>query len=166
MYRQGLTTTKIAATAGVAKSTVRYHLAIAAQADPSIRDEHRNGTRHTTAPSRAGLRNINDTIALYKAEGRLPSSNSPSARERALATWLVRRRRTTTRAPSPPSTATACRKFPAGNNATRSQRRSPLEPTPARNSPPTWPPGTTGPATKGQTPKKNASWACGCTSNA
>jgi hypothetical protein len=37
MYRQGLTTTQIAATTGAAQSTVRYHLAIAAAADrPSV----------------------------------------------------------------------------------------------------------------------------------
>ena len=94
MYRQGLTTTQIAATAGAAQSTVRYHLAIAAATEPSLRDDHRNAARPTpsTRVTAEGLQNLNDTIALYKAEGRLPSSKSPSARERALATWLLRRR--------------------------------------------------------------------------
>jgi DNA-binding CsgD family transcriptional regulator len=50
MYRQGLTTTQIAATAGAGQSTVRYHLALAA-AEPSIRDDHRTATRR-------GLRRI------------------------------------------------------------------------------------------------------------
>ena len=94
MYRQGLTTTQIAATARVGKSIVRYHLAIAAKADASIRDEHRKAPR--TAPvtrvTAEGLRNLNDTITLHREEGRLPSSHSSSARERVLATWLVRRR--------------------------------------------------------------------------
>ncbi|MHA7297694.1 hypothetical protein [Pseudarthrobacter sp. MDT3-1] len=86
MYRQGLTTTKIAATTGAAQSTVRYHLAIAAAAEPSIRDDHRNATRPPppTRITAEGLQNLNDTIALYRAENRLPSSSSPSARERAL----------------------------------------------------------------------------------
>lgn len=42
MYRQGLTTTQIAATARVGKSIVRYHLAITAKAYASIRDEQRS----------------------------------------------------------------------------------------------------------------------------
>ena len=94
MYRQGLTTTKIAATAGAAQSTVRFHLAIAAAAEPSIRDEHRHATLtpRLTRITPAGLQNLHDTLALYRAEGRLPSSKSASARERALATWLVNRR--------------------------------------------------------------------------
>jgi hypothetical protein len=94
MYRQGLTTTQIAATAGAASNTVRYHLAIAAAADPSIRDDHRSAVRptRTTRVTPAGLQNLHDTVSLYKAEGRLPSTKSPSARERALATWLANRR--------------------------------------------------------------------------
>ena len=94
LYRHGLTTTQIAATAKVGQSTVRYHLAIAATAEPSIRDEHRNATRPppVTRITAAGLQNLNDTIALYRAEGRIPSSYSSAARERALAMWLTRRR--------------------------------------------------------------------------
>lgn len=94
MYRQGLTTTQIAATTGAASNTVRYHLAIAAAADPSLRDDHRTAARpaRTTRITPAGLQNLHDTLALYRAEGRLPSSKSATARERALATWLVNRR--------------------------------------------------------------------------
>ncbi|MHA7301486.1 helicase associated domain-containing protein [Pseudarthrobacter sp. MDT1-22] len=94
MYRQGLTTTQIAATAGAAQNTVRYHLAIAAATEPSIRDDHHNATRPApvTRITAAGMQNLNDTLALYKAEERLPSSSSSAARERALATWLLRRR--------------------------------------------------------------------------
>jgi hypothetical protein len=94
MYRQGLTTAQIAATAGAAQSTVRYHLAIAAATEPTIRDDHRNAARPTpsTRVTAAGLQNLHDTIALYRAEDRLPSTKSPSARERALAMWLTRRR--------------------------------------------------------------------------
>nr|WP_246224138.1 hypothetical protein [Pseudarthrobacter psychrotolerans] len=118
MYRQGLTTAKIAATAGIGQSTVRYHLAIAAAAEPSIRDDHRSATR--TAPATRitadGLRNLDDTLALHRAEGRLPSSSSPSARERALAMWLVRRRQDHDRGSLSPPTGKACRKSPAGNN--------------------------------------------------
>jgi hypothetical protein len=61
----GLTTPQIAATTGAAQSTVRYHLAIAAAAEPSIRDDHRNATRptRTTRITPAGLQNLHDTIA-------------------------------------------------------------------------------------------------------
>jgi hypothetical protein len=94
MYRQGLTTAKIAATAGAAQSTVRYHLAIAAATEPSLRDDHRNAARPrpSTRVTAEGLQNLNDTIALYKAEDRLPSTKASSARERTLAMWLTRRR--------------------------------------------------------------------------
>jgi hypothetical protein len=92
MYRQGIPSPAIAAAAGVGKSTVRYHLHIAAQADPSIRDEHHATAGAPVQPSRAGLRNMEDLIALYKTEGRLPSFRGPSPRERTLAVWLQRRR--------------------------------------------------------------------------
>ncbi len=79
MYRQGLTTTQIADTAGVGQSTVRYHVAIAAAAEPSIRDDHRNASRTppVTRITAAGLQNLNDTIALYRAEGRPPRASHP-----------------------------------------------------------------------------------------
>lgn len=92
MYRQGIPSPKIAAAAGVAKSTVRYHLHIAAQADPSIRDEHRAAAGAPGQPSRAGLRNMENILALYKTEGRLPAFKGKSPGERALAVWLQRRR--------------------------------------------------------------------------
>jgi hypothetical protein len=92
MYRQGIPTAAIAAAAGVAKSTVRYHLRIAAQADPAIRDEHRAAAGAPAQPSGAGLRNMKNLITLYKTEGRLPSFKGKSPGERALAVWLQRRR--------------------------------------------------------------------------
>jgi hypothetical protein len=92
MYRQGIPSPKIAAAAGVAKSTVRYHLHIAAQADPSIRDEHRAAAGAPAQPSGAGLRNMGNVIALYKTEGRLPSFRGKSPSERSWAVWLQRRR--------------------------------------------------------------------------
>lgn len=36
MYRQGIPARKIAAVAGAAETTVRYHIAIAAKQDPSL----------------------------------------------------------------------------------------------------------------------------------
>jgi hypothetical protein len=92
MYRHGIPAPKIAAAAGVGKSTVRYHLHIAAQLDPFIRDEHRAAASAPGRPSGAGLRNMEDLIALYETEGRLPSFKGTSPGERALAVWLQRRR--------------------------------------------------------------------------
>jgi hypothetical protein len=121
MYRQGLTTTKIAATAGAAQSTVRYHLAIAAAAEPSIRDDHRNAARPipVTRVTAQGLQNLRDTLALYKAEGRLPSSKSLSARERALATWLLRRRQDHDRGTLAPTYSDGLQKIPGWEQRTR-----------------------------------------------
>jgi hypothetical protein len=121
MYRQGLSTRKIAALAGVGQTTVRYHLAIAAAAEPSIRADHRNATRKTptTRITPAGLQNLHDTIALYKAEGRLPSTKSPSARERALATWLTKRRQDHDRGTLVPTYSDGLKQFSGWEQRTR-----------------------------------------------
>lgn len=121
MYRQGIPASKIASTAGVGQSTVRYHLAVAAAAEPSIRDDHRNATR--TAPvtrvTAEGLRNLSDTLALYRAEGRLPSTKSPSARERSLAVWLLRRRHDHARGTLPPTYREGLQEIPEWEHRTR-----------------------------------------------
>jgi hypothetical protein len=121
MYRQGLTTTKIADLAGAAQSTVRYHLAIAAAAESSLRDDHRNAARlpKTTRITDAGLQNLYDTIALYKAEGRLPSSKSVSPRERALATWIVNRRQDHDRGTLAPAYSDGLKQIPDWEQRTR-----------------------------------------------
>ena len=94
LYRLGTPTSKIAAGAGVAETTVRYHLQIAAKQDPSIRDEHK-AALYPTAPRTpaAGLRNLADVLAFHEAQGRLPVSHGRTKRERALGTWLANRRR-------------------------------------------------------------------------
>jgi hypothetical protein len=73
------------------KSTVRYHLHIAAQADPSIRAENQAAAGPPVRPSGAGLRNMEDLITLYTTEGRFPSTKGSKPRERTLAVWLQRR---------------------------------------------------------------------------
>jgi hypothetical protein len=93
MYRQGIPTPKIAAVTGVAETTVRYHLAIAAKLDPRIRAEHQVALPAALPRlTAAGRRNLEDIIAFYKTEGRLPIF-SRSACEKALAVWLHRRRK-------------------------------------------------------------------------
>ncbi|WP_142059537.1 helicase associated domain-containing protein [Pseudarthrobacter sp. B4EP4b] len=94
MYRQGIPTSKIAAAAGVAATTVRYHLQIAARAEPGIREEHKAALPAVAPqPNQVGLRNLADLLAFHQVHGRLPSSHGKSARERALESWLANRRR-------------------------------------------------------------------------
>jgi len=121
LYRQGLTTTQIAAAAGVGQSTVRYHLAMAAATERSIRDDHRNTTRPppVTRITGAGLQNLNDTIALYRAERRLPSTKSSSAQERALAMWLTRRRQDHDRGTLSPVYGDGLQEIPGWEQRTR-----------------------------------------------
>ncbi|MFC4394680.1 helicase associated domain-containing protein [Arthrobacter sedimenti] len=91
MYRSGIPTPKIAAVVGAAESTVRYHLAVAARQDAGLRTAHKaalSTRQRLTAP---GQRNLDDILALYANEGRLPARGGTD-RERALATWLQRRR--------------------------------------------------------------------------
>ncbi|RAX43754.1 helicase-associated protein [Arthrobacter sp. AQ5-06] len=94
MYRKGIPTSKIAAVEDVAETTVRYHLQIAARAEPGIRDEHKAAL---PLPARrtpdAGLQNLADILAFHESEGRLPVTHGKSAKERALGVWLVNRRR-------------------------------------------------------------------------
>lgn len=95
MYRLGLSASVIAKLVGAAESTVRYHLQLAAAAEPGLRDAHASSTR-SNPPTRVtahGLANLADVVALYGSEGRLPSTRSADRRERSLAVWLVRRRR-------------------------------------------------------------------------
>ncbi len=94
MYRKCIPTSKIAALEDIAETTVRYHLQIAARAEPGIRDEHKAAL---PLPARrtpeAGLRNLADVLAFHELEGRLPVTYGNSRRERALGAWLAHRRR-------------------------------------------------------------------------
>lgn len=58
LYRRGTPTSKIAVWAGVAETTVRYHLQIAAKQNPGIRDEHKAAGPPELRTSEAGLRNL------------------------------------------------------------------------------------------------------------
>lgn len=92
MYRHGLPSKKIAEVVRAPGSTVRYHLKLAVAADPRIREEHKASLRTVGKVTSAGLKNLNAVVALFKSESRLPSSTAPDPRERALSTWLLRRR--------------------------------------------------------------------------
>jgi hypothetical protein len=92
MYRRGMTTTSIAKIAGAGASTVRYHLRLAVETDPTLRDQHTSAASKPARVTVDGLANMADLVALHEREGRLPSTKSKDPRERALAVWLLRRR--------------------------------------------------------------------------
>ena len=92
MYRRGIEPAKIAAVCGAAVTTVRYHLQIAAKADPGLRDEHA-GAAPVKVPSDTSLQRMHDVISFYRMEGHLPAAHAASSIEQALASWLYRRRR-------------------------------------------------------------------------
>ncbi|MGN7150736.1 helicase associated domain-containing protein [Arthrobacter sp. SAFR-179] len=81
----------------MADSTVRYHLGIAARADPDLKAEHKAASGPVSRATAGGLQNMADTISFYEREGRLPSSSGYTPRERALASWLVSRSRAAAR---------------------------------------------------------------------
>jgi len=87
MYRQGTATSKIAAAAGAAETTVRYHLAVAANQDPGLRAAHKAALPKTSRVSDAGRRNLAEILAFYRAEGRPPIPGR-LPRESTLAGWL------------------------------------------------------------------------------
>lgn len=92
MYRQGIPSPKIAVIKGMAESTVRYHLGVAFKADPGLRDAHKAALGPVTRRTSSGMRNLNDIVAFFTAEERLPTTGGRTARERALGTWLHRQR--------------------------------------------------------------------------
>ncbi|TQJ36731.1 helicase associated domain-containing protein [Arthrobacter sp. SLBN-122] len=95
MYRSGIPVTRISVVTGVARSVIRYHLAKAAEQDGGLRVAHSAAAvPPSTRPTVAGRRNLEDVLAFYKGEGRRPFHRR-SARESALAAWLVRRREET-----------------------------------------------------------------------
>jgi hypothetical protein len=65
------------------------------------------------------MQNLSDTLALYRAEGRLPSSKSASARERALATWFVNRRKDHDRGTLAPIYSNGLQEIPGWEQRTR-----------------------------------------------
>lgn len=73
-------------------TTVRYHLQIAAKADPGLRRDHA-AAMPGKVPSNTALQRMHDLISFYRKEGRLPAAHGKTSREQTLANWLYRRRR-------------------------------------------------------------------------
>jgi hypothetical protein len=92
MYRRGIEPAKIADVCDAAVTTVRYHLQIAAKADSGLRGEH-TAAAPVKIPSDTTMQRMNDLVAFYRAEGRVPAAHAKSSSEQSLARWLNRRRR-------------------------------------------------------------------------
>lgn len=109
MYRQGIPSPKIAAIAGAAESTIRYHLRLATKAEPGLRAKHKAAVVAVTRHTSAGLQKVNDIVAFHQTEGRLPAAGGRTAWERALGVWLHRRRQDAMVGSLPPPTSKAFR---------------------------------------------------------
>ncbi|MFJ5696582.1 helicase associated domain-containing protein [Arthrobacter sp. NPDC093139] len=92
MYRGGLTQARIAELVRAPASTVRYHLRIAAAADPGLRPAHEAAAVRKTMVTAQGLERMQQLVAMVQETGRYPSTNAESTSERTLASWLQRRR--------------------------------------------------------------------------
>jgi hypothetical protein len=120
MYRQGIPSPKIAAGAGVAASTVRYHLTIAVKQDPGLRAAHQ-AARPAPKPSTtaAGRQNLQDILDLYRTENRLPTRHTK--KEKALASWLKRQREAAENGTLAPAYAEALDEIPGWRNPPNKQ---------------------------------------------
>jgi hypothetical protein len=94
MYRAGLTRSRIAALTRAPAATVGYHLSVALAADPELQSVHEKAAAGTkTQVSAHGLARMHELVALVQETGRYPSRTAGDGAERALASWLERRRR-------------------------------------------------------------------------
>ncbi|MCU1568075.1 MAG: helicase-associated [Pseudarthrobacter sp.] len=93
MYRRGISAEKIAEVVRAPVTTVRYHLRLAADANPLLRQEHHDAVKPVRRVGPAGLANLAAVVALFESEDRLPSSKAQNKEERALAAWLHQRRK-------------------------------------------------------------------------
>jgi hypothetical protein len=112
MYRTGIPAKQIAAVTKVAESVIRFHLARAAEQDPGLRAAHRAAAKPVPkCVTEPGRRNLEEVLAFYETEGRLPIS-SRSRKESTLAEWLTRRRRDAAEGNLSPDYATALDTIP------------------------------------------------------
>ncbi|MBT2549119.1 hypothetical protein [Arthrobacter sp. ISL-65] len=94
MYRGGLTRSRIAMLTCAPAQTVGYHLSVALAADPELQAAHEKAA--SNAPPRVspqGQAQMRELVALVQETGRYPSRTANASDERALASWLERRRR-------------------------------------------------------------------------
>lgn len=93
MYQRGLSVGEIAKLVCAPARTVSYHLTQARKLQPELQAEHEQAVR--VRPGKAttrGLHLMKQLIAMVRDTGRYPSRKSSDKTERALASWLYRRR--------------------------------------------------------------------------
>lgn len=104
MYRRGLGRGQIALQSGAPVRTVGYHLAVARRLHPGLQEEHAAATGAKPARvTRQGLVRMAQLVAMVQRSGKYPSTKSADRDERALATWLNRRRRDSREGTLPPA---------------------------------------------------------------
>ncbi|ELT42971.1 helicase associated domain-containing protein [Arthrobacter nitrophenolicus] len=124
MYRQGVPVSRIAVLSGAAEATVRYHLQIAARSEPSLRGEHARAVQPVPKKQdERGLKNVADIVALYRTEGRLPSSKSASMRERSLESWLAAKRQQSQNGTLSPAYRDGLREIPGWDTPRRQKEQ-------------------------------------------
>lgn len=95
MYRRGLNRSQIAEQSGAPVRTVGYHLAVARKLHPGLPAEHQEaaaGSKHGRV-TRQGLERMAQLIDMVQKTSQYPSTKSADRDDRALAAWLLRRRK-------------------------------------------------------------------------
>lgn len=115
MYRKGIPARKIALLADAPGSTVRYHLALAREQDPTLATTHQQFLPRRPKTTTAGRTNLNEILTQFKTTGRLPSSTGTTSRERNLDAWLQRRRQEANNNTLSPAYAAALNTIPGWN---------------------------------------------------
>ncbi len=93
MYRRGILPSRIAVLCSAPVTTVRYHLQVAKKSEHGLEAEHAAALPEPVKPSAVVLQMVQDVVAFYRAEGRLPSGHAKSPQETTLGRWLYLRRR-------------------------------------------------------------------------
>ena len=93
LYRNGLSSKKIAELTGAPLSAVSYHLSAARTVDRDLKTDHEAAAGKPEPAALAGVIRMHQVIQMVRETGRYPSRHSDDAPERKLAAWLRRRRR-------------------------------------------------------------------------
>lgn len=116
MYQKGIPARKIALIAGAPGSTVRYHLALAREQDPTLAVTHEQLLPRRPKTTASGRANLNEILAEFATTGQLPSHAGETSHERNLAAWLQRRRLEANNDTLSPTYATALNTLPGWND--------------------------------------------------
>lgn len=93
MYRRGIPPSRIAVLHSARVTTVRYHLQVAKKIESGLEAEHDRALPKPVGPSAEVLQMMQDVLAFYRAEDRMPSARAKSPQEARLGRWLYLRRK-------------------------------------------------------------------------